>query len=138
MVALSIRNSGVSPRVTFRWYPVRCCCNPARIYGFLPLPGFARNFTVRDNNGQTHNVDLRPLAQPFPGTTPEQIEARKRACKNPDELHMPFQRDVELAVFADDRPLEFWRSLPGFVDVVPGHETFPQSPISGLNKAHHG
>lgn len=84
--------------IEFRWLPVRCCCGPVKIFGFLRVPfNYDRVITVRDVAGRE-----------FPGIQIRQI-SRYSAELSPVLA-------VEMAVYSDDRPAEFWRNIQGFVE----------------------
>lgn len=84
-----------------RWYAVRCCCNGARVLGFLSLPeSFAPVHIVVEKSEAVPMFDARNE----PGfTTVHQVQLR--AYGN------------EIAVYSEDRPIEFWRKIRGFMEV---------------------
>jgi len=82
--------------VNMIWYPVRCCCTPRKIFGFIRLPADAGHiYRVTDRRGTVHELELRPIRYVFDADAD---------CSS------------ELAIYSDDRPLEFWHMLPGFVE----------------------
>lgn len=86
------------------WYAVRCCCEPLKIFGFLLLDGRQKAHTIRDTRGDTHRVELRPVREICSSEygDPPDVETQVRS---------------EVAVYSDDRPIEFWRTIPGFLEV---------------------
>ena len=91
-----------------RLYPVWCCCQPRRILGYLELPTGLKD-------GQRLAVQ-RPLS--VRGASPD--IAMRLTC-GPETILMRtfFNRDVEeIAVYSEDRPLEFWSRLPNFTPAV--------------------
>lgn len=85
---------------TRRWFAVRCCCQPRQIMGFVLAagPDGVRALTLTDRFGDKHVVALERIA-----TCYESFGERVGSD--------------ELAVYSDDRPIEFWRTIHGFVEV---------------------
>jgi hypothetical protein len=78
------------------WVAVRCCCQPTRIFGFLRLErDHGPTVTVTDVFGAQQVLEL------------------KRYCAGGGFIN------DERAIYSDDRPIEFWRSIPGFVEARP-------------------
>jgi hypothetical protein len=76
--------------VTARWYAVRCCCQPTKLLGWIRLPTEAeerRAWTALSRRDGPTYVELKRL-------TDEGVS--------------------EVAVYSDDRPIEFWRTVDGF------------------------
>jgi hypothetical protein len=76
---------------------VRCCCQPQKILGRLPVPkqaleyGYWRVPTMSIGAGlETHIIEVRKFNNGHYGQ--------------------------EIAVYSDDRPVEFWRGIPGFIE----------------------
>lgn len=100
-----------------QWFAVRCCCTPKKVFGFIKL---ARPETVRlpyqlnvlDIMGREHLIklmDIRinklsPSCGTFAGSPPP---------ADVMEYTMP-----EIAIYSDDRPIEFWRTIRGFVEAT--------------------
>jgi hypothetical protein len=96
---------------TKRWFAVRCCCQPRSIMGFVlaSAPDGVRVLTVTDAIGDQHRVSLERIA----------------TCADFNGLSVVSD---ELAVYSDDRPIEFWRTIHGFVEVKePVLDTLPLS-----------
>ncbi len=97
-----------------QWVAVRCCCTPQKVFGFLKLdarharPGLA---AVVDQHGHRYQIELRPIDnyQHDPGM----MAAMRYA---PDDIRELGEREV--AVYSDDRPLDFWRTIPAFVEAA--------------------
>ena len=93
------------------WLPVRCCCDPKKIFGFLRLSADdVRRFPFKAG---ALTVDGHPL------------ELRRFLERPPlsmldDPAYAPaFGQTEELAVYSDDRPRAFWRGLPDFIEAAP-------------------
>ena len=100
-------------------YPVRCCCEPTKLYGVIELPDGVRE-------GTTTIVRERPsipanwLTQEKPMVTSDgNIHSIKlmRVVDHRSGLD-------EVAVYSDDRPIEFWRKIIGFTELKPQDFTF--------------
>lgn len=91
-----------------RWYAVRCCCTPQKVFGFIRLEDGPHDFRVQENSGQVHQITVRDFCSYNPRPTP--------AGAIPQEYVAPAR---EPAIYSDDRPLEFWRSIVGFVEAAP-------------------
>lgn len=98
-------------------YNVRCCCQPQKIFGTLDIPAVTARFP------REVNVNLR-----IPVTPLVSLSAPPACEYGTDVLWTTnfevvvfrlrwFGRD-ELAVYSDDRPIEFWRGIPGFEEKV--------------------
>ncbi len=94
------------------WLPVRCCCGPAKIFGFLRMEA------VEDLNSLTsvHVVDYKGHHHKL------RVEISRDKIKS-EAVPFADGREVtttrwttELAVFSEDRPLEFWHTIPEFVE----------------------
>ena len=81
------------------WFPVRCCCQPLTLLGFLRLPENTRAREILDVRGESHRIEVRGMGQ----TLLEENAARA---------------SIEMAIYSDDRSIEFWRSIPGFVEIA--------------------
>lgn len=75
---------------------VRCCCQPQKIFGTLEVPD------DRAWDGGSFEV---PIRRPEGAIEVETIRIRGFSF-------IPGEWDV--AVYSDDRPLEFWRQIPTF------------------------
>ncbi len=101
---------------TYRWYPVRCCCVPNKILGFLRVAEGSktgvRTLTLPDMYGERHKVEVRRI--------------QERVTLNVDDPYKPgiyASYKVgdfidELAIYSDDRTVEFWRKMPHFMEVA--------------------
>jgi len=81
------------------WHAVRCCCNPAQVLGFIRLSEANPETTVIDNKGGQHRIKLAPL-----------LDQRRAA----NEVAHANAR--EIAVHSEHRPIEFWRTIKGFME----------------------
>lgn len=91
------------------WYAVRCCCEPLKIFGFLPLPRGPAKHSVVDRFGVPHRIELRPIRL----VMRESFDLYFR-----DRMVEPVISEEEVAIYSDDRPIEFWRTIPDFVEAV--------------------
>lgn len=96
------------------WLPVRCCCTPQKVFGFLQLPEAAARadaVEITDERGQVHRVTIRRFA-----------DYRRASLRYTPDLRPQEFDDIsaktEAAVYSDDRPREFWRSLPGYMEAA--------------------
>lgn len=91
-------------------YAVRCCCQPTRIFGWMILPAGL------DHGDEIKVLTLPPLAA-TPDNTPlpvtETIRLKRYGKAN----------TWEVAVYSDDRPIDFWRQVPGFIESTEGTRT---------------
>lgn len=96
----------------YAWYPVRCCCQPTKLLGFLRLPEDNKQ-RVMGADGRSYPVELKTM--------------RKPRFRSFDFMAMPpgshvadigFSHDEELAVYSEDRGVEFWRGIPDFVEAT--------------------
>jgi hypothetical protein len=87
------------------WFPVNCCCQPDVLLGFIRLPADGQQFVdgqkfvIRDRRGRPHDVELKRLALISETTTSYVLQH-------------------EMAVYSDDRPIKFWRTIPIFREVM--------------------
>lgn len=94
-------------------YPVRCCCDGSKLYGFLDIPT-DRKFA----DGERFAVQIYPQAS---ARLDDAYSTRK--VRNETVTLRRF-RDFgngvdEIAVYSDDRPIEFWRTVSGFTELKP-------------------
>lgn len=109
-----------------QWFAVRCCCTPQKVFGFIKLTAPESHInlpdhrTLTDNYGQQHPIKLMSIYvnkhypcslknfKDFMNFTPPQEVIEHTA--------------PEIAIYSDDRPIEFWRTIPGFVEAPPTEE----------------
>jgi hypothetical protein len=86
---------------------VRCCCQPQKILGTIELASLSRRQYVYIHPEYPSFRDCidRPN-EIVPSMQPIIIELRN--------FFDPAASEFELAVYSDDRPIEFWRKFPGF------------------------
>jgi hypothetical protein len=72
---------------------VRCCCTPEKVLGTMPW---------REGSESMHFASKASLFDP-----PKKVTVRVRHFMHADGFN-------ELAVYGDDRGVEFWRTIPGF------------------------
>jgi hypothetical protein len=98
---------------------VRCCCQPAKILGTMEVPA------PISERGGFFQIVLRSQwlltgdPQPSSADNIQTLEVRRiDLCCFTDEVLLyaavPLPRETELAVYAEERPIEFWRAVPGF------------------------
>jgi hypothetical protein len=93
------------------WVAVRCCCQPTNIFGFLRLDRRAGpTVSVPDIFGSVHQLELKTF------------------CSAPPNYAAPAEAGAEIAVYSDDRGIDFWRRIPGFVEALP---PVPRAPLPG-------
>jgi hypothetical protein len=95
-----------------KWYSVRCCCRPRRILGFILFPEdltpFNFKYTVKE--AFDPHLSLPPFRHitEWDAIEPKTHEVEIRL------LHTP--AGDEWAVYSEDRDIEFWRNIMGFVE----------------------
>lgn len=98
---------------THRWYAVRCCCEPGKILGFLRLMHKETTFWVEDyETGKKEKIEIQPMHESNFSYCPPY----KAGEVLPD--FRPYKE--ELAVHSNDRPIEFWRRVKGFMEIKDG------------------
>lgn len=94
----------VIARKTPNRLPVRCCCNPSKLLGWLPVPiGIGIGWGTRisypiQGEGDTANVIT--------------LEVGKYAERD----HPRDEPRTELAIMSGDNPIEVFRLIPGFAE----------------------
>lgn len=86
----------------YRWVAIRCCCEPTKVLGFMRL----RESIVQSG-------------QPLVVTTISEalkVEQWPVELRPMEEVHCD-QWEQEMAIYSEDRPVEFWRRIRGFVEV---------------------
>jgi hypothetical protein len=95
------------------WFPVRCCCKPRKIFGFLRLQtATKRTHVIYDRAGGHHIIELREAIACMPSIS----VADYLLASQPVDLLNELATECDLAVYSDDRPIEFWRTIPGFIE----------------------
>ena len=89
-------------------YPVRCCCRPDKVFGTLAL-------NVPDRPGRYIIRSLPPIPSLEDLCSIKESELLEVELRH---LTDPITGIYTLAVYSDDRPIEFWRGVPGFVEVA--------------------
>lgn len=99
-------------------YLVRCCCKPGTIYGFLDIPG-DRSFRDGDKANVITGVNL--TAKAFdPSAVASTDPVRNRTAEVKLRMFTDTSKNIrEIAVYSDDRPIEFWRDVYGFTELKP-------------------
>lgn len=92
-------------------YAVRCCCQPMKVLGYLDLPADLRHGS-RVQLYRPPRVSVMTSYEP-PATIPAPEWAEIREFYS----YATGRRVVELAVYSDDRPVEFWAGLPNFTPI---------------------
>lgn len=100
-----------------QWLAVRCCCNGERILGFLKVTQQERERGT--GRRSTMTVGQSYLAAPF-GNAPLPVVDFDNITFRLQEFHS--RGGDELAVYSEDRPVEFWRNVRGFVEAAPNIE----------------
>ncbi|HXD04443.1 MAG TPA: hypothetical protein VN680_00210 [Burkholderiaceae bacterium] len=86
-------------------YAVRCCCTPSKVLGWLHLPAGMRELMVPEACGWSSGLEV-------PRESPKRHLVKLRVYEGMGGYQ-------ELAVYSDDRPLEFWLKLSGFERAPP-------------------
>lgn len=89
--------------MNFSWYAVRCCCEGMKVLGFIKLQRQTEHYAVAHEH-------QRGVA--FVEDAPA-VEAQIK--RHSIELR---RFGNEMAVYSDDKPIEFWRNIAGFVEAV--------------------
>lgn len=89
------------------WLPVRCCCTPTKIFGFLSVELGAT--TVLERSGRLHHIKVTS----FSDCRPPPLRLVDGYVVEPTQK---VSVELEKAVYSDDRPIQFWRSIDGFVE----------------------
>ena len=89
------------------WLAVRCCCTPVKIFGFLPVS--MRDAGRAELVVEGHRLQIKPMSE----CTMHMREALMRDGPAPDA---DVTYNTERAIYSEDRPLSFWRDMPGFVE----------------------
>jgi hypothetical protein len=101
-----------------QWFAVRCCCTPKKIFGFIKLPApvhahLPEHRTLIDCYGRQHPIKLLSIYD----RTGYCLSDYYRNARPPDAI---LEHTIpEIAIYSDDRPIEFWRTIPGFVEAPP-------------------
>lgn len=89
---------------------VRCCCLPVKILGTLEV-------TKEQAQQRWLDVPLRRASYAWDRKVQAGDEITVRARVELKIFCNPFAKpQTELAVYSDDRPVEFWRGIPGFIE----------------------
>ena len=85
---------------------VRCCCQPHKILGTVDVPyEFSDRFVVWED---LEPINFSPNGPTMsPNVTRHEIKVRDFLAGN---------GKAERAVYSDDRPIEFWRKIRGFIE----------------------
>lgn len=96
----SWRGGAAYVRNEVEWLAVRCCCQPTKVLGFMQLPRGQAKHSVWV---QGHGLDV--------------IEVRlmSDAKRTDDGTHAI---TTEMAIYSEDRGIEFWRGVTGFVEAA--------------------
>lgn len=104
-----------------QWFAVRCCCTPQKVFGFIKLPiekdvRLPDHRTIQDAMGDYHPIKLMPIyVNRHYGVSVNCYDYMN--ARPPDEVLE--HTTPEIAIYSDDRPIEFWRTIPGFVEATP-------------------
>ena len=92
------------------WVAVRCCCQPTKVLGFFQI----REEDLRIGRMIMRRKMKRPSFaalsdKPEPEPVKNQYEEGRIEALNS-------YNEKEYAIYSEDRPIEFWRELIGFVE----------------------
>lgn len=88
-----------APPKLFQTFPVRCCCSPKKIFGFLSLPALTDEERKKwkgiykslvDINGGSHTIKITEIR-----------------CNDWREL----------AIYSEEKPIGFWRNFKDFIEI---------------------
>lgn len=86
--------------VETQWFAVRCCCQPTKVLGFLRLRSDAPgSVPVRRLDDQVFWCEVKDVLD-YENSRGDQFPTNERA------------------IYSDDRNIEFWRGVAGFVEVT--------------------
>jgi len=100
------------------WIAVRCCCKPTKVLGFIKLP------VDRARRGHVRLMKRRQSALLAPMNllrVPEPVSNEDFYADVRIETMSGFENgesNREVAIYSEDRPIEFWRSIEGFVEAA--------------------
>lgn len=103
------------------WYPVRCCCVPQKVFGFLrlrvqhPYPGTVHHVKTRDRFGVEHILKMKPMY--------DNLQSRHvdlESLVSPEIFARLPHPSMEHAIYSEDRPREFWRVFEDYFEVSGG------------------
>jgi hypothetical protein len=99
-----------------QWFAVRCCCTPKKVFGFIKMesPGMDGRIPIyrdiKDIMGQRHQIKLMSIYV---------NKLYPTSCLGYDAgvpIEVSEHTPPEIAIYSDDRPIEFWRTIEGFVE----------------------
>jgi hypothetical protein len=105
-----------------RWVEVRCCCQPTKILGWLPVPRLVQfaegqEFSwIRDRPRQVTRGPEPPLEK----SSVQVLRLRLRAMGSStiDEYGIA-HREAKLALYSEDTPIEVLRQVREFIEAPP-------------------
>lgn len=93
-------------------YPIRCCCSPLTLFGWLEGPADVSEFWVPER--------LQAPVWNAPGSAAVPIHRGHRVqVMLFGRIAGDGMREHEHAIYSDDRPAEFWQALQGFTPASP-------------------
>ncbi len=105
---------------------VRCCCLPQRVLGSIDLPedlSKAGTFRVpmsieTGSAGPLTVYANKPFAIEYVTVEVREFQEREAVPEaiEPRGVRLTHR---ELAIFSDDRPVQFWRKFPSFIEAQP-------------------
>lgn len=78
------------------WLAVRCCCTPRKILGFLRATPHAESLSIMTFDGR--------------------VDFQIRDAHECMIIGGKTYRHRERAIYSEDRPIDFWRTVHGFVE----------------------
>ena len=99
------------------WIAVRCCCKPTKVFGFIKQPvdrarrGYVRLMKRRESISAIVNLN----------SAPEPVSNDEFYADVRIETMSGFENGElsrEIAIYSEDRPIEFWRTIEGFVEAA--------------------
>lgn len=83
---------------------VRCCCQPLKILGTLEVSGVSHPRLMVREKFELPRPSLHPTV------------SNSAPCHELKIMTFVDGQHHERAIYSDDRPIEFWRKIPGFIE----------------------
>jgi len=84
-------------------YAVRCCCQPTKILGYLDGPIGISEFEIPEQ-----------IFAPYSISSNTDLTDTVKTTKFVVRSYGNSPLETERAIYSEDRPIEFWRNVPGF------------------------
>lgn len=91
------------------WLAVRCCCQPQKIIGFLPVNEESMRVGIMNVTSGKRSIFSSENVSSAPKVLYE-------AAMRHHQVELKIYGMGELAVYSDDKPIDFWRTIDNFVE----------------------